>query len=147
MLLKFIFLLFIVNSLYATQCSPYFNPERFYDAPEYLEKLLKNIIIDKQKIKFIIKKDELYQYDQMEIAQEINENFGGFWNDWIEDGYEMQLTPEDTLFKYNNNYFSLNIFIYGVSGDATKLKATTIKYQFYNYTKEVNKYITCKSNI
>ena len=56
----------------------------------------------------------------------------------------MQLTPEQTLFKYNNFYLSLSVFIYGVIGDATKLKTTTVKYHFYNYTKEVNKHIICK---
>ena len=144
MLLKIFSVLLLGNLLYASQCSPYFNPERFYDAPEYLQEILKNIKINKKTDEFDIKKAELYKFSEFEIAQEINENFGGFWSDWIEDGYEMQLTPEHTLFKYNNFYFSLSVFIYGVTGDATKLNATTVKYHFYNYTKEVNKHIICE---
>ena len=143
--MKLILLLVIlINFAYADGCSPYFNPNRFYDAPEYLEELLKDTKIDDKKIKFTIQKNELYKFSDLEIANEINGNFKGFWSDWIEDGYEMQLVPEDTLFKYQNNYLSLSVYIYGVKGDATKLKTTTVKYEFYNYTKHVNEYIKCQ---
>ena len=147
---KWFFLLFFtfyfLPFTFAEECSPYFNPNKFYDAPEYLQKLLADINFNKQKDKFNIEQKELYRFKDIDIANDINENFGGFWSDWIEDGYEMQLTPEHTLFKYNNFYFSLSVFIYGVVGDATKLKATTVKYYFYNYTTEVNKYMKCKKD-
>ena len=137
----------MTNFLFASDCSPYFNPNKFYEAPQYLQELLENTNINKEKIEFIIQKPELYQFRDSEIAQEINENFGGFWADWIEDGYEMQLVPEQTLFHYKDNYFSLEVFVYGVKGDATKLKATTVKYRFYKYTNEVNTYIKCNKKL
>ncbi|MCK5110352.1 MAG: hypothetical protein KAQ94_02440 [Arcobacteraceae bacterium] len=96
---------------------------------------------------FDIKVVELYRFTEDEIANDINDNFGGFWNEWIEDGYEMQLVPEQTLFRYKDNYFSLQVLIYGVVGDATTLKGTTVEYHFYNYTKEVNKHILCKKQL
>lgn len=141
---KLLLFIFITNFLFASDCSPYFNPDRFYESPEYLQELLKDIDIDDKKIKFTIEKKELYRFNESDIANEINENFGGFWNDWLEDGYEMQLTPEDTVFKYKDNYLSLQVFIYGVKGDATEYKGTIIKYKFYNYTKDVSQYIICK---
>ena len=71
MLLKLISFLLVGNLLYATQCSPYFNPEKFYDAPEYLQEILKNTNIAKEKIEFYIEKSELYKFNEYEIAQEI----------------------------------------------------------------------------
>jgi len=143
-------LLLFCSSLFSKQCSPYFNPERFYEAPDYLKELL---IQNNDKVnlrKFVIEKQELYKFTQEDIATEINENFeisegsGGFWNDWIEDAYEMKMTPEQVLFEFKNSYFSLEVYIYGVIGDATKLQATKVIYKFFNYTHEVKKYINCK---
>jgi len=87
---------------------------------------------------------ELYRFSDLEIATDINDEFGEFWGNWIEDAYEMQLTPEQTLFRYNNKYFSFSVFIYGVKGDATELKGTVVNYWFKDYTKQVNEYIKCK---
>jgi len=151
MLLKKLFLIIFVlsSSVVATECSPYFNPDRFYKAPEYLTTLLKNKVINNGQ-EFTIEKKELYRYSPIDIATEINENFqdsygvGGYWRDWNEDAYEMVLIPEQTLFKYNKSYFSLQIVIEGVVGDATTLKGTIVKYNFYNYTKQVNEHIQCK---
>lgn len=147
MILKINFLLlFLVTQLiYAKECSPYFNPENFYAAPPYLEELLIDVDIKNEKVEFELSKSEIYKYTQESIASDINDNFGGFWNDWIEDAYEMQLTPNQTLFKYKDNYLSLEVYIYGVIGDATKYKGTIVTYKFYNYTQEVNKYILCQS--
>jgi hypothetical protein len=144
--MKKLFLILFISTLilYSKECSPYFNPQKFYDSPDYLNKILSKTDINKQKIIFTIIQKELYKFTQNDIANEINNNFGGFWNDWIEDGYEMQLTPEDTQFRYKNHYLSMEVLIYGVVDDATKLKGTVVKYKFYNYTKEVNKYIACK---
>ncbi len=128
----------------ASSCSPYYNPERFIEATDALDELFVNYRIDNNIKKFEIVKKELYQYRDEEIAGEINDSFGYLWNDWIEDGYEMHLTPEQTLLHYKGNYFSLSVFIYGVIGDATKLDKTEVKYSFYNYTSEVNKHIQCK---
>ncbi len=143
---KIFLLLFIVNYTLASNCSPYFNPNKFFDAPEYLIELLENKKTDNNIKEFDIIKNELYKYKDESIASEINDNFGYWWNDWNEDGYEMQLTPEQTLVKYENYYFSLSVFIYGVLGDATKLKTTQVKYSFYNYTNQVNQYIKCKKS-
>lgn len=85
----------------------------------------------------------LYKYTDLEIAEEINNDFEGFWSDWIEDGYEMQLVPEQILFTYDDKYFSFSVYIYGVKGDTTRLKGTTIKYWLKDYTTQVNKYIEC----
>ena len=181
-------------SLFANNCSPYFNPEKFYDAPPYLEelieeKLLANEIplfgeqkayeklqfkksddsfIDESRViqynqliyphqtglwKYSVnnkKVDELnlsvaefYQFSDIDIANEINYNFEEFWSDWIEDGYEMQLVPEQTLFRYKKTYFSFSVFIYGVKKDATPLKKTVVNYWFKNYTPQVKEYIQC----
>lgn len=145
----FSFLLFNCIS-FASGCSPYFNPERFYDAPEYLQDIIKEYIQENKKLpqnkNFYINKRELYRYTSEDIATQVNELFGGFWQDWIEDGYEMQLIPEQTLFKYNKYYLSLEVIIEGVEGDATKLKGTSVKYKLYNYTPQVTKYIKCKGD-
>ncbi|PLY11124.1 MAG: hypothetical protein C0626_00715 [Arcobacter sp.] len=100
---------------------------------------LKNNKIDELSIAFV----NLYKYDYINIAEEINNDFEGFWNDWIEDGYEMKLIPEQTLFKYKKKYFSFSVFIYGVKSDATQLDGTIIKYWLKDYTKQVNKFIEC----
>lgn len=144
----FLTFVFFFSLTFAEECSPYFKPERFYDSPEYLGEMLEkykkeNKLFPKEQT-FDIDIDELYRFNPIDIATEVNGNFGGFWNDWIEDGYEMQLTPESTLFRYNEHYFSLEVFIYGVKGDATKLKGTKVRYRFYNYTPQVMKHIKCK---
>ena len=181
----------LAASLFAKECSPYFNPEKFYETPDFLSDLIdenlgnlelfgkkqnysKLMFKEKNKNEFVNnsikynqlefpkksglysfktigdKVDELaiasvnlYRYSDMEIAEEINNDFEGFWNDWIEDGYEMQLVPEQVLFNYKDKYFSFSVYIYGIKKDATKLKGTTIKYWFKDYTKQVNEYISC----
>ena len=137
-LISFIFLI----DLSAKNCAQYYDPQKFYDAPEVLADMLSS---HKYAKNFTIEKKELYKYEALTIAEEINNDFGGFWNDYTgEDGYEMLLLPEYNFFKYKNKYFSLRIVIYGVSGDASNLEATTIKYSFYDYTNEVLKYKKCK---
>ena len=177
--------------LFTKDCSPYYNPDKFYEAPEYLEDLidtslngkalfgeeseyksllfnkdsnnkytnksveLKDYRFPKQNGLFSYKvKDKnideieiatvnLYKLSDLEIAEEINNDFEGFWSDWVEDGYEMQLVPEQILLKYNNKYFTFSVFIYGVKGDTTRLKGTTIKYWIKDYTVQVNEFIEC----
>ena len=183
-------------NLFANECSPYYNPNKFYESPPYLIELIEENLENK-KISFFeeknnysdlsflrnkntyIKKDsfsklkeymyplenglwkyenknnkihslsiarvELYRYSESEIANDLNSSFDNFWDDWIEDAYEMQLVPQDTLFSYNNKYFSLSVFIYGFKGDSTKLKGTIVNYVFNDFTQEVNKFIQCKS--
>lgn len=187
--------LFINLNVYAQLCSPYYNPSKFYESPDYLKEIIKENLEDKKinffgdkniykSLSFIsnkntyIKKDsvlkfkeyiyplknglwkyeinnnrintlsiariELYRYSESEIADEINANFDGFWNDWREDAYEMQLVPQDTLFYYNKQYFSLSVFIYGFKGDSTKLKGTIVNYVFHDFTQEVKNFIECE---
>jgi len=189
-----VFTIISIETLLAQGCSPYFNPDKFYDAPSYLEEKIENNIIKyglelfgtkenykklnlkkidnnfinnyqqledykypikngifeyKIKDNFVdeltIAQVELYKYTDLSIAEEINDNFDGFWSDWIENDYEMKLIPEQTLFKYKDKYFSFSVYIYGIQGDGTNLKGTTIKYWLKNYTKEVNKFIVCKN--
>ena len=144
MLLKYLLSISLLISLnYAsTQCSPYYNPKNFYYAPEYLQELLLNANMKQQE--FNIQKNELYKFTDIDIANEINDNFGGFWTDWIGDAYEMKLVPEQTLFRYKNHYFFMEVIISGVIGDDIISKGTNIKYHFYSYDKEVQKYIKCK---
>lgn len=87
----------------------------------------------------------LYKLSAFEIANEINNDFEGFWSDWEENAYEMILVPQQVLFKYKNKYFSFSVFIYGVKGDATNLNGTIIKYSLKDYTKYVNEYNRCKN--
>ncbi len=192
MIKKILTLLLLLQIVYAQECSPYFKPDRFYKAPEYLIEFLKehlpteiifsnksifdkrefikkkNIYIKKEsfvqqgdylyplktgvwkyttKNKVIdelnISRAEIYRFKDEDIANSINDDFENFWLDFIEDGYSMQLTPEQTLFRYNGEYFTFSVFIYGVQGDATPLKGTVVNFWLKNYTKEVNEYIKC----
>ena len=194
MLKRIIMPIIITTSCCASECSPYYNPEKFYDTPEYLSSLIdKNIeqknltlfgkasnykklqlekkdtiyrdkyiklndyyypmkngifeySIQKNKIDEIsIAQVELYKYGDIEIAEEINNNFEEFWSDWIENNYEMKLYPEQTLFKYKEKYFTFSVYIYGIKGDGTTLDTTRVKYWFKDYTKEVNEYMRCMS--
>jgi len=145
--MKILFLISVFTSfILGSNCSPYYNPVRFTEADDALDELFINHKIDDKIKTFNIIKKELYQYRDEEIASEINDNFEQLWSDWIEDGYEMKLTPEQTLLHYNGHYLSLEVFIYGVYGDATKLDKTEVKYTFYNYTHEVKKHIQCKKD-
>jgi hypothetical protein len=141
----YLLFIFILINLEAKECSPYFNPDRFYDAPEF-ETLFKNINLSKQPIEFDIEQKELYRFEADAIASDINDQYGEFWINWIADAYEMQLVPEQTLIHYKEYYFSLEVFIYGVLGDATKFKGTLVKYHFYNYTPQVEEFINCQKN-
>lgn len=183
----FIFLL-LQSFLFSTQCSLYYSPKKFYEAPEMLIEILdehlpkevfpkngfkKELIKNQEIIKedsFIEqgdyiypiengfwkykKKDnrideiniarvEIYRFSDFDIANTINEEFENYWNDYIENAYEMQLTPEQTLFRYNKTYFTMSVFIYGVKGDTTPLKGTVVNLWLKDYTKEVNAYIQC----
>jgi len=148
MLLKYIiFNIIFFTTLFSQECAPYFAPATFYEEPEILDELLDQIDISKQQKEFDIVKKELYKYDPYEISNEINDDFGDFWSDIVDaDSYEAYLVPEYTKFMYKNYYLSLKIYFYGLKGDATHLKATIIKYHFYNYTSEVNRYILCKKS-
>lgn len=189
----FLSIFLFISSLYAKECSPYFNPEKFYDAPEYLVEILdeqfpshkifqteknyeKRAFIQEKPTEYIkpnsfqdhgeyrypiinglwkyktqnqkvdevnISRAEIYRFKDEEIANSINDDFDNFWMDFIEDGYSMQLTPEQTLFRYNDEYFTFSVYIYGIDGDATPLKGTVVNFWFKNYTNEVNNYIQC----
>ena len=186
---KLLLTLLILNSyLFGSQCSPYYNPNKFYEAPEMLIEILDEYLpqgvfpkngFQKELIKNeeIIKRDsfikqgdyiypikngfwkykkknekidevniarvEIYRFSDFDIANTINEEFENYWNDYLENAYEMQLTPEQTLFRYNNTYFTMSVFIYGVKGDTTPLKGTVVNLWLKDYTKEVNAHIQC----
>jgi len=187
-LLKIFIFIFSFSLLNANECSPYFNPEKFYETSESLTELLdesfpKGIFYNTKfnneikKDKEILKKDsfvqigdfvypiksgfwkykksdgkidevnlaraEIYRFSDIDIANTINDDFDNYWNEYIEDAYEMQLTPEQTLFRYNNTYFTMAVFIYGVKGDSTPLKGTVVNLWIKDYTKQVNTYIEC----
>lgn len=194
MIKKLLLTLIISLNLFANDCSPYYNPNKFYEAPEYLATLIEENIEQHgltlfgkaksyEKLNFekaetlYIKKDsftqlkeykypnktqlwkykikdnsvdeinisraEYYRFADLEIANEINENFEQFWSDWIEDGYSMQLVPEQVLFQYKQHYFSFSVFIYGIKNDATQLENTVVNYWFKNFTPQVNEHIEC----
>lgn len=183
-----IFFLILSSYLFSSQCSPYYNPDKFYEAPEMLKEILDEYLPNglfskygfKEELlrnKEIIKKDsfvkqgdyiypikngfwkykkkdgkidevniakvEIYRFSDFDIANTLNEDFENYWNDYIENAYEMQLTPEQTLFRYNNTYFTMSVFIYGVKGDTTPLKGTVVNLWLKDYTKEVNAHIQC----
>ena len=192
---KIFFLLifsFNFSNAKAEECSPYFNPEKFYEVPEALNEILdetfpngifsNEVFENSQKIdEEYLRKDsfvksgdyiyptksgfwkykktskalenkitevnlaraEIYRFSDIDIANTINDDFDNFWQDYIENAYEMQLTPEQTLFRYNNAYFTMSVFIYGVKGDSTPLKGTVVNLWLKDYTKEVNTYIKC----
>lgn len=187
-MLKILVFLFSFCILYAHECSPYFNPEKFYETPESLTELLDenfpNGIFSNKKFNNEIKKNdeilkkenfvengeyiyptksgfwkykkinnkidevnlaraEIYRFSDMDIANTVNDDFDNFWQDYLENAYEMQLTPEQTLFRYNNTYFTMSVFIYGVKGDSTPLKGTIVNLWLKDYTKEVNTHIKC----
>ncbi len=187
----------LLSSLFAKDCASYFNPDKFYEAPSYLEELIednikslnipifgkiqeyKNLNFKKEKNTYIkensyvtfkeyvypqksqlwkykikdglvdtfdISKKEYYKFDDSDIANEINENFEQFWNDWVEDGYSMQLIPTHTLFRYKEYYFALSIFVYGFKGDASALDNTIVNYHFKDYTNKVHIFIKCEES-
>ena len=186
---KYILLfIFLTTFSHAEECSPYFNPEKFYETPELLNNLIDknfphgifanhNFQYPIEKNNEILKKDsfvelgdyiypkkdgfwkykkidnkisevnlaraEIYKFDNIDVANTINDSFQNFWLDYIENAYEMRLTPEQTLFRYNNVYFTMSVFIYGVKGDSTPLKGTVVNFLLKDYTKEVNTYIKC----
>ena len=187
MLKVFTFLL-CFTILNASQCSPYFNPKKFYETPEALTELLdenfpegvfsskkfdieivendeilkkgsfikdneyiypnksgfwKYKIINNKVEEVNFARSEIYRFLDEDIANTINDDFENFWQDFIENAYEMQLTPEQTLFRYNDTYFTMSIFIYGVKGDATPLKGTVVNLWLKDYTKQVNIHIKC----
>ncbi len=187
-LLKIFIFIFCFNLLNASECSPYFNPDKFYETSESLTELLdenfpKGIFtktkFDNEILKNdeILKKDtfievgefiypiksgfwkykkinneinevnlaraEIYKFADIDIANTINDDFDNYWNEYIENAYEMQLTPEQTLFRYNDAYFTMAVFIYGVKGDSTPLKGTVVNLWLKDYTKQVNTYIKC----
>lgn len=94
-----------------------------------------------------IARSEIYRFSDIDAATDTNDRLGEFWNDWEADAYEMQLVPAQTLFKHKDYYFSFSVFIYGVAGDATNLKGTSINYRLLDYTKEVNEHIECKKTM
>ena len=190
-LLLFFTLLFTQIS-WAKECSPYYNPKKFYETPELLVEFIeehipnnrlfpnintvntsefknnrniyykKNSFLtfkdyiyptkttlwkyttkDKQLDEINISRSEVYRFKDEEIAHSINDDFENYWLDFIEDGYSMQLTPEQTLFRYNDEYFTFSVFIYGVKGDSTPLKGTVVNFWFKNYTNQVNEFIQC----
>lgn len=188
--MKRLIIIFLINTtiLLSSECSPYFNPNKFFEAPESLNELLEETFPNSifslksfKKSEFIddeyIKKDtyikkgefiypnksgfwkykkinnkisevniarvEIYRFSDSDIANSVNDDYENYWNDYIEDAYEMQLTPEQTLFRYNNTYFTMSVFIYGVKGDSTPLKGTVVNLWLKNYTNEVNTYIQC----
>lgn len=192
--MKIFHLLFIlsVTFLFSKDCSPYYNPERFYDAPQTLKELIeeniktdvlfskKNLdatfnfhqdinayllkdsyikkgeyyfprksgfwkykIKDKKIDEINISRAELYRFLDMDITNSINDEFENFWNDFIDDSFSTQLTPEQILFRYNDEYFSFAVLIYGVKGDSTPLKGTVVNFWFKDYTKYVNEFIQC----
>ncbi len=181
-------ILTLATYLMANECSPYYNPKKFYETPEILTEILDehfpNGIFSNKEFKNetlingeVLKKDsfvkqgeyiyptkttvwkyrkvndrvdevnfsrtEIYRFSDLDIANTVNDDFENFWNDYIEDAYEMQLTPEQTLFRYNNTYFTMSVFIYGVLGDSTPLKGTVVNLWLKDYTKEVNTHIQC----
>lgn len=186
---KYILLfIFLTTFSHSEECSPYFNPEKFYETPELLNNLIDenfphgifanhNFQYPIEKNNEILKKDsfvelgdyiypkkdgfwkykkidnkisevnlaraEIYKFDNIDVANTINDSFQNFWLDYIENAYEMRLTPEQTLFRYNNVYFTMSVFIYGVKGDSTPLKGTVVNFLLKDYTKEVNTYIKC----
>lgn len=195
--MKIFLFLFSLSFLNAQECSPYFNPKKFYETPQALSELLdetfpngifsNTILLDEtfkdslilenevlKKDSFVqegdyiypnknglwkykkiktklgnridevnISKSEIYRFADIDIANTINDDYDNFWNDYVENAYEMQLTPEQTLFRYNNAYFTMSVFIYGVKGDSTPLQGTVINLWLKDYTKEVNTYIEC----
>lgn len=187
--MKKLFLLFIITfELYSSDCSPYFNPEKFYEAPEALVELLdenfpNGLFSDKaftqseKKDSYFLKKDsylefgdyiypikngfwkyklenekisevsiamvEIYRSSDIQMAENVNNDYDNFWNDFNQDAYEMKLTPEQTLFRYNDAYFTMSVFIYGTNGDSTPLKGTVVNFWLKDYTQQVNTYKEC----
>ncbi len=71
---------------------------------------------------------------------------GAYWFDYKVSGYEMILEPEDSRIRYKDTYFELNINVYGLKNDATKLPKTHADLIFRDYTKKVKQYQECKGS-
>jgi hypothetical protein len=139
----------IMNHSFFEQTSKntFFKKESFIQQKEYIYPIKQGLWKYKTKNNYVdeinIARTEIYRFKDEDIANSINDDFDNFWMDYIEDGYSMQLTPEQTLFRYNGEYFTFSVYIYGVKGDATPLKGTVVNFWFKNYTHEVNEYIQC----
>ena len=135
------------HDTFILQDNAYLEKESFMQEGEYTypikTRLWKYTTKNSHMDEINISRHEIYRFKDKEIANSINDDFENYWMDFTEDAYQMQLTPEQTLFRYNGEYFTFSVFIYGVEGDATPLKGTVVNFWFKNYTNEVNEFIQC----
>ncbi len=80
---------------------------------------------------------------EIEAINTYNDLLGAYWNDYSVTAYDMTLEPQDSRIRYNDRYFELNIKIYGLLNDATKLPKSVADLQFRDYSVEVASYIEC----
>ena len=81
---------------------------------------------------------------EIEAINTYNDLLGAYWYDYSVTAYEMTLEPQDSRIRYNDRYFELNVKVYGLLNDATKLPKSVADIQFRDYTAEVERYIKCK---
>jgi len=84
------------------------------------------------------------QLSEIEAINVYNGLLGSYWNDYNVDGYEMTLKPEDTRIRYKDRYFELNVKLYGLKNDASRLKRTTTDLIFRDYTHKVRQFQQCQ---
>jgi len=84
------------------------------------------------------------QLSEIEAINVYNGLLGAYWNDYTVDGYEMTLKPEDTRIRYKDRFFELNVKLYGLKNDASRLDRTTADLIFRDYTHKVEQFKQCQ---
>jgi len=73
-----------------------------------------------------------------------NDLFGGLWNDYDAQAYEMTLMPEDVRVACAGRYWGVSLKIYGTQEDALDRERTAADLILIDYTPFVEKYRRCK---
>jgi hypothetical protein len=84
------------------------------------------------------------RFSEIEAINVYNGLMGSYWDDYIVDGYEMTLKPEDTRIRYKDRYFELNVKLYGLKNDATGLNRTYTDIILRDYTHKVEQFKQCE---
>ncbi len=73
-----------------------------------------------------------------------NDILGEPFADYDDGAYGMTMLPEDVRRSYKGKYFTINVLLYGLQGDATKLSKTVADIILTDYTQWVQENKKCK---
>jgi len=87
---------------------------------------------------------EPQQLAETEAFNTCNDLLGDPFADYDDPAYGMTLLPEDIRRQFAGHYFTLNVTVYGVRGDATGLLQTVTDITLTDYTPWVQQNETCR---